>query len=105
MREIADEFWKDDPDTALAGQMAAYFKHHATVSLDAYVEAVLDAKAAGLPVILGLEVDYYPGKMDHVARLLDGYPFDVLLGSVHWLGSWGSTCSTARCSPSGIAAG
>ena len=23
-----------------------------------------------------------------MARLLDGYPFDVLLGSVHWLGTW-----------------
>ena len=26
--------------------------------------------------------------MDEVADLLDGYPFDVLLGSVHWLGTW-----------------
>ena len=26
--------------------------------------------------------------MDDVADLLDGYPFDVLLGSVHWLGTW-----------------
>jgi len=24
-----------------------------------------------------------------VGELLDGYPFDVLLGSVHWLGAWG----------------
>ena len=26
--------------------------------------------------------------MDQVAGLLAGYPFDVLLGSVHWLGAW-----------------
>ena len=26
--------------------------------------------------------------MDEVAALLAGYPFDVLLGSVHWLGAW-----------------
>ena len=26
--------------------------------------------------------------MDEVAGLLAGYPFDVLLGSVHWLGAW-----------------
>jgi len=45
-------------------------------------------KAAGLPVVLGLEVDYYQDRMDDVADLLDGYPFDVLLGSVHWLGTW-----------------
>lgn len=87
--EIADTFWQSEPDAALAAQMARYFDHHATVDLDLYVESVLAAKAAGLPVILGLEVDYYPGRMDAVARLLDGYPFDVLLGSVHWLGAWG----------------
>jgi histidinol-phosphatase (PHP family) len=39
-------------------------------------------------VILGLEVDHYAGRMDKVAALLDGYPFDLLLGSVHWLGAW-----------------
>jgi histidinol-phosphatase (PHP family) len=26
--------------------------------------------------------------MDDVADLLHGYPFDVLLGSIHWLGTW-----------------
>jgi histidinol-phosphatase (PHP family) len=26
--------------------------------------------------------------MDEVAGLLAGYPFDVLLGSVHWVGGW-----------------
>jgi histidinol-phosphatase (PHP family) len=86
---IANAFWRSEPNGELAAQMAAYFDHHATVDLDRYVEAVLEAKRAGLPVVLGLEVDYYPGRMDAVAALLDGYPFDVLLGSVHWLGSWG----------------
>jgi histidinol-phosphatase (PHP family) len=35
-----------------------------------------------------MEVDYYEGRMDKVQALLDGYPFDVLLGSVHWIGAW-----------------
>jgi histidinol-phosphatase (PHP family) len=39
-------------------------------------------------VMLGLEVDYLPGQMAKVAALLAGYPFDVLLGSVHWIGAW-----------------
>ncbi|MCL5947979.1 MAG: PHP domain-containing protein [Actinobacteria bacterium] len=56
--------------------------------LDGYVEYVLAAKQAGLPVRLGLEVDHYAGSMDKVSDLLSGYPFDVLLGSVHWLGTW-----------------
>jgi len=80
--------YRDEPNRGLQSQMEGYFSHHATEELDHYVEAVLEAKAAGLPVVLGLEVDYYPGKMAEVAELLAGYPFDVLLGSVHWLGAW-----------------
>jgi len=82
-------FW-DDPGVppALAESMARYWKFHATADLDAYVECALEAKAAGLPIVIGLEVDFYEGRMDTVAGLLAGYPFDVLLGSVHWVGAW-----------------
>lgn len=82
-------WWDDDPDPALRRAMAAYWADHAREDLDAYVTAALAAKDAGLPVVLGLEVDHYAGRMDRVADLLAGYPFDVLLGSVHWLGAWG----------------
>ena len=82
-------FWNDDaiPD-ALAQSMADYWEFHATADLDTYVTLAQAAQDAGLPVVIGLEVDYYPGRMDEVADLLAGYPFDVLLGSVHWLGAW-----------------
>jgi histidinol-phosphatase (PHP family) len=82
-------FWDDDADPDLRRTMAAYWAEHAREDLDAYVEVGLAAKAAGLPVVLGLEVDHYAGRMDKVAALLAGYPFDVLLGSVHWIGAWG----------------
>jgi HisJ family histidinol phosphate phosphatase len=85
---LLGRFWDADPDPALRRSMAAYWGEHARADLDAYVHSVLEAKGAGLPIALGLEVDYYPGRMDDVASLLDGYPFDVLLGSVHWLGAW-----------------
>ena len=81
-------FWDDLPGDELRPGMAAYWDHHARVDLDDYVEVVQAVKDAGLPVVLGLEVDYYQDRMDDVADLLHGYPFDVLLGSVHWLGTW-----------------
>jgi len=81
-------FWDDLPGDKLRPGMAAYWDHHARVDLDAYVDVVQAVKAEGLPVVLGLEVDYYRDRMDEVADLLDGYPFDVLLGSIHWLGTW-----------------
>jgi histidinol-phosphatase (PHP family) len=85
-------FWDDDPkndSTALRAQLAHYWAEHNHADLDDYVTAVQEAKAAGLPVVLGLEVDHYRDRMHTVADLLDGYPFDVLLGSVHWIGAWG----------------
>lgn len=88
-RQAVGDFWAaDGADPHLAGVMAAYWEDHAHADLDRYVQVVLDAKAAGLPVLLGLEVDHYPGRMDVVADLLSGYPFDILLGSVHWIGNW-----------------
>ncbi len=81
-------FWDDEPDAALRASMVTYWDDHARADLDAYVECVLEAKRQGLPVVLGLEVDYYKGRMQDVERLLAGYPFDVLLGSVHWIGTW-----------------
>lgn len=81
-------WWDDDPDPALAAAMQRIWDDELGADLDRYVEVVLAAKAAGLPVVLGLEVDFYRDRMDIVGDLLAGYPFDVLLGSVHWLGAW-----------------
>lgn len=81
-------WWNDDPDSRLRSDAARYWSEHVSADLDRYVETCVAAKGAGLPVVIGLEVDYYPGRMETVATLLGGYPFDVLLGSVHWLGSW-----------------
>lgn len=81
-------FWDDEPNAALRASMRTYWDDHAHADLDAYVGCVQEAKDAGLPVVLGLEVDYYRGRMEDVATLLAGYPFDVLLGSVHWIGTW-----------------
>lgn len=54
--------------------------------LDEYVGAVMEAKRRGLPVKLGLEVDWWPPRNDWIAEALAPYPWDFLLGSVHWLG-------------------
>ena len=82
-------WWDVHPDDGLRRAMRSYWETEQGADLDRYVEVVLAAKAAGLPVVLGLEVDHYAGRMHEVAGLLAGYPFDVLLGSVHWLGTWG----------------
>lgn len=87
--EIVGKFWEStERNPELQEQISAYIGFHNGSDLDAYVELALEAKAAGLPVKIGMEVDYYRGQMDDVAALLGQYPFDVLLGSVHWIGGW-----------------
>lgn len=58
--------------------------------LDGYVAAVLTAAGREAPVAirLGLEVDYIPGREDDIRALLAGYPWDYVIGSVHFLPGW-----------------
>ncbi len=60
-----------------------------TEDLDEYVDLILSLKQEGLPVKLSLEVDYSPDKEDFIRELIKAYPFDYVLGSIHWLGAWG----------------
>jgi len=53
--------------------------------IEPYVEAVVEAKRRGLPVKLGLEVDFRPGREEETRALLEPYPWDFLLGSVHYV--------------------
>lgn len=57
--------------------------------LDDYVRLIEEAKAAGLPVKLGIEMDYIPEREDDIRALMAAYPWDYVIGSVHWLGGWG----------------
>jgi histidinol-phosphatase (PHP family) len=109
--EIAHDTWSVDPfvETArTAGvdeigftEHVYYFKQTRTLwtvpfqtercvyDLDAYVEAIVQARERGLPVKLGLEVDYVPGREDETRALLAPYPWDYLLGSVHYVDGFG----------------
>jgi histidinol-phosphatase (PHP family) len=62
-----------------------YQTERCVYDLDAYVDAVLEAKRRGLPVKLGLEVDWFPPANERLAEILAPYPWDYLLGSVHWI--------------------
>ncbi len=85
---VVGPFWLKLQHEPTSATMAAYWDFHARNSLEDYVELAQRAKDEGLPIKIGLEVDYYRDQMDDVAALLAQYPFDVLIGSVHWLGTW-----------------
>lgn len=60
-----------------------------TEDLDEYLRMVEEARAAGHHVRFGLELDYIPGKEEALAAFIGQYPFDYVIGSVHWLGDFG----------------
>lgn len=63
-----------------------FWREEATADIDAHVAAIEQAKAEGLPVLLGVEADWIPGTEDRMRAFLQAHPFDVVLGSVHWIG-------------------
>ena len=87
--EILGPFWEWDWRSDLSAQAKQMVADDRTLSIEAYVGAVQAAKEGGLPVKLGLEVDFFPGTIDAVLEFLRPYPFDYLIGSVHWVGAWG----------------
>ena len=57
-----------------------WYRHWAKDDLDEYCDFVRDS---GLK--LGIEADYLPGREDRIATLLDGRPWDYVVGSIHFL--------------------
>lgn len=43
----------------------------------------------GVRVLLGLEVDYIPGQEEYAGELCASYPFDYVIGGLHFQGTWG----------------
>lgn len=56
-----------------------------------YIEMVERCRRAvpQLPIKLGLESDFHPGTEDFVRDVIRTYDFDYIIGSVHYLGTWG----------------
>jgi histidinol-phosphatase (PHP family) len=78
---------RDDP--ALVAAAKAFWHDHVSASIADYVRVIEECKSAGLPVLLGLEMDWLPGRAEELRRFLAPYDWDIVLGSVHWIGAWG----------------
>lgn len=62
-------------------------------SLQGYARAVLEARQEGLPVRLGIEVDYVPGQEPAIRQALSGVAWDYVIGSVHFVDGRCIDCS------------
>ncbi len=52
------------------------------------IEDVRRQFAGRLTVKIGIEADFVPGFEDQTRAILAGYPYDYVIGSVHYLGQW-----------------
>jgi histidinol-phosphatase (PHP family) len=86
--DLLEGWWDADPSPLLAAATKAYWLDHVNLSLAQYVRLIEEAKADGLPVRLGMELDWIPGRADDLHRLLAPHAWDCVLGSVHWLGAF-----------------
>jgi histidinol-phosphatase (PHP family) len=66
-----------------------YHLERCVYDIEPYVDAVVEAKHRGMPVKLGIEVDYEPGREEETAAALAPYPWDYVLGSIHFLDGLG----------------
>jgi histidinol-phosphatase (PHP family) len=82
-------WWDADPDATLASMVDEYWRDHISGSVADYVRLVEEAKSAGVPVLLGLEMDWIPGREETLRQFLAPYDWDIVLGSVHYIGAWG----------------
>ena len=83
-------WWEADTVNPMLCKAAReYWQDHVSCSIADYVRVVEEAKSGGLPVLLGLELDWIPGHIDQLRRFVEPYAWDVVLGSVHYIGSWG----------------
>lgn len=87
--DLLKGWWDADPNAYLAERTAAYWRDHVNLELSEYVALIEQAKSEGLPVYLGMEMDWIPGKAEVLRRILAPYAWDLVLGSVHWIGAFG----------------
>lgn len=59
--------------------------------LDGYVQEALDLQkeyANDINIKVGIEADYVPGWEEYLQKQLRQYPFDYVLGSIHFIEEW-----------------
>lgn len=57
--------------------------------MENYVVRFLEIKETSrIPIRLGAEIDFFPDKVSEIREFIRRYPFDYVIGAVHYIGNW-----------------
>ena len=74
----------------------AWVEPRQTERMDEYFAMIQQARQQGIKVKFGIEMDFFPGKEKEIEDFLGRYPFDYVIGSVHWIDQWGIDLAEMR---------
>ncbi|WP_079477522.1 histidinol-phosphatase HisJ family protein [Halobacillus salinus] len=66
-----------------------WVENRRTLEFETYQKMFDAAAEEGLPIKMGIEMDYMPGKEKEMEEFIQAHPFDYVIGSVHWIDDWG----------------
>lgn len=80
-------------DDELGRMQRIWLDQVCTDSIDEFVDFILEQQpiweADGVALKLGIEADYFSGGKEVLAPMIDRYPWDHVIGSVHFVNGWG----------------
>lgn len=80
-------------DDAIGAQQYEWLTSVMTENMDEFTELILASKKKwkeeGVTLKLGIEADYFSGGEKELTNLLEGYPWDFVIGSIHFVDGWG----------------
>ena len=67
------------------------YREHLAKTFEEYIRSVRELKKndQGVTVLLGLELDYLPKETAFMNKARSAWPFDYLIGGIHFLDEWG----------------
>jgi histidinol-phosphatase (PHP family) len=71
----------DDPSITMSFEQLPHYHKMLETLRDQYAQK-------DLKIRIGIEADYLPGFEAQTKKILDGYPYDYVLGSVHFIGDF-----------------
>lgn len=74
---------EDNPDIAMLHEELPRYVEECLILQEKYKHQIT--------VRVGLEGDYIEGYEEQIAEIVNGYPWDYVIGSVHFLGTWDVT--------------